>query len=171
MITFIINFRNIAICNFQKLLDTWKIYVRKLKNYYILQAITIKYKQLKIWESHNLSDTRFTQLPLFRVTCDKFMGAHKHLPVFGIFNYVHCTLSWGGHKSCTKVQYHRPKLVIGNIHDRGMGFGGAHVWKTSHPQAMEFFRTQNLDPWGASHIPPPTLFVSNFLFHPSLMHK
>ena len=25
-----------------------------------------------------------------------------------------------------------------------MEFGGAHVWKTSHPQAMEFFRTQNL---------------------------
>ena len=36
------------------------------------------------------------------------------------------------------------KLVIGKMHYRGMEFGGAHVWKTSHPQAMEFFHTQNL---------------------------
>ena len=26
------------------------------------------------------------------VACDKFMGAYNHLPVFGIFNYVHW---WG----------------------------------------------------------------------------
>ena len=77
------------------------------------------------------------------VACDKFMGAHKHLPVFGIFNYVHCTLSCGGgQKTCTTVP--QAKMVIGNIHHRGMGFGGAHVWKMSHPQAMEFFHTQNL---------------------------
>ena len=30
------------------------------------------------------------------------------------------------------------------MHYRGMEFGGAHVWKMSHPQAMEFFHTQNL---------------------------
>ena len=29
---------------------------------------------------------------------------------------------------------------------RGMEFGGAHVWKMSHPQAMQFFHTQNLGP-------------------------
>ena len=32
------------------------------------------------------------------------------------------------------------------MHYRGMEFGGAHVWKTSHPQAMEFFGTQYLVP-------------------------
>ena len=31
------------------------------------------------------------------------------------------------------------KPVIGKMHYRGMEFGGAHVWKMSHPQAMEFF--------------------------------
>ena len=40
------------------------------------------------------------------------------------------------------------KLVIGNMHHRGMEFGGAHVWKMSHPQAMEFFHTQKLGPPG-----------------------
>ena len=38
------------------------------------------------------------------------------------------------------------KLVIGNMHYRGMEFGGAHVWKMSHPQAMEFFHTEDLGP-------------------------
>ena len=33
------------------------------------------------------------------------------------------------------------KPVIGNMHYRGMEFGGAHLWKTSHPQSMEFFLT------------------------------
>ena len=81
------------------------------------------------------------------VACDKFMGAHKHLPVFGIFNYIHCTLSCGGgQKTCTTVP--QAKMVTGDIHHRGMGFGGAHVWKMSHPQAMEFCRTQKLGPMG-----------------------
>ena len=102
------------------------------------------------------------------VACDKFMEAHKHLPVFGIFNYIHCSLSCGGdQKTCTTVT--QAKLVIGNIHHRGMGFGGAHVWKTSHPQAMEFFRTQKLGPMGGT--PLSTLYLSKLLYHPSLMHK
>ena len=36
------------------------------------------------------------------------------------------------------------KLVIDKMCYRGMEFGGAHVWKMCHPQAMEFFHTQNL---------------------------
>ena len=47
---------------------------------------------------------------------------------------------WGG-GAITLVQ--PVKLVIGKMHYRGMEFGGAHVWKTGHPQAMEFFHTQN----------------------------
>ena len=65
------------------------------------------------------------------------------------------------------------KLVIGNMHYRGMEFGGAHVWKMSHPQAMEFLRTQNLGPgtlqlW-TQHFPkggaptPRLVLFSNFL--------
>ena len=65
----------------------------------------------------------------------------KHLPVFGIFNDIHCTYLHGV-RGITLVQ--PVKLVIGKMRYRGMEFGGAHVWKTSHPQAMEFFLTQNL---------------------------
>ena len=62
------------------------------------------------------------------VACVKFLGAHKHLPVFGVFNYIHHTLSWGvGITLLPPV-----KLVIGNMHYRGMKFCGAHVWKMSH---------------------------------------
>ena len=82
------------------------------------------------------------------VACDKFMGAYKHLPVFGIFNYAHCTLFWWGEGIRLVPQ---AKLVTGKIHHRGMGFGGAHVWKTSHPQAMEFFHTPKLGPTGGEN--------------------
>ena len=37
------------------------------------------------------------------------------------------------------------KPVIGNMRDRGMEFGGAHVWKMSYPQAMEFYCAENLE--------------------------
>ena len=33
-----------------------------------------------------------------------------------------------------------------------------------------FLYSKNLDPWGASPL-PPTLYVSKFLYHPSLMYK
>ena len=66
------------------------------------------------------------------IACEEFVGAHKHLP--GIFNDIHCTLSRGGETLVTPV-----KLVISNMHYRGMEFGGAHVWKMGHPQAMDFF--------------------------------
>ena len=77
------------------------------------------------------------------VACDEFMGAHKdlYLPVFGVFNYVHCTLSLGGGIRLVPQAI----LVTGNMHHRGMEFGGAHVWKTSHPQTMGFFCTQKLE--------------------------
>ena len=103
------------------------------------------------------------------VACDEFMGAHNHLPVFGIFNYVHWSLSCGGGKSCTMVQHHRPKLVLSDIHDRGMGFGGAHVWKMSYPQAMEFFRTQKLGPMGGC--PLPHYIFPNFFIIEALCAK
>ena len=52
---------------------------------------------------------------------------------------------WGG--SITLLTLVLPvKLAIGNMHYRGIKFGGAHVWKTSPLQAMEFFRTQNFGP-------------------------
>ena len=91
------------------------------------------------------------------VACDKFMGAHKHLPVFGIFNYVHCTLSCGGMGIRLVPQ---AKLVIGKIHHRCMGFGGAHFWKTIHPQAM-----------GIPIAPPLALDVPKCLYHLGVMHK
>ena len=105
------------------------------------------------------------------VACDKFMGAHKHLPVFGVFNYIHCSLSCGGdQKTCTTVT--QAKLVIGNIHHRGMGFGGAHVWKMTHPQAMEFFRTQKLGPMGGCGAPPfPHYICENFFIIQNLCAK
>ena len=79
---------------------------------------------------------------------------NTYLPL-AIFNYIHCTLSCGGgQKTCTTVP--QAKLVIGDIHHRGMGFGGAHVWKMSHPQAMEFFHTQKLGPMGV----PPSHIIS-----------
>ena len=39
------------------------------------------------------------------------------------------------------------------MHYRGMEFGSANVWKTSHPQAMEFFHTQTLDQVHYSYVP------------------
>ena len=96
------------------------------------------------------------------VAYDEFMGAHKYLPVFDIFNYIHCSLSCGGDQK-TSTTVPQAKMVIGNIHHRGMGFGGAHVWKMSHPQAMEFFCTQKLGPMGGVGCPLPTLYVKTSL--------
>ena len=96
------------------------------------------------------------------VACGEFMGAHKHLSVFGIFNYVHCTWSCGGgQKTCTTVP--QAKMFIGDIHHRGMGFAGAHVWKMSHPQAMEFFVLKNLDPRGMGCYSPNIISVKTSL--------
>ena len=119
---------------------------------------------------HGINRTWNEQIHIV-VACDKFMGAHKYLPVFGIFNYVHCSLSQEGGKSCTMVQYHRPKLVLSNIHDRGMGFGGAHVRKQATHKQWNFCILKNLDPWVVLGAPLPTLYLSKILYLPSLMFK
>ena len=102
------------------------------------------------------------------VDCDEFMRAHKHLPLFGIFNYVHCSLSCGGgQKPCTTVP--QAKMVIGDIHHRGKRFGGAHVWKMNHPQAMEFFHTKKLGSMGGAQT--SYIISVKLLYCPSLMCK
>ena len=54
-----------------------------------------------------------------------------------------------------------------------MGFGGAHVWKTSHPQVMEFFHTQKT--WthgGGCGVPPPPHYTcQNFFIVQALCTK
>ena len=104
------------------------------------------------------------------VAYDEFMGAHKYLPVFDIFNYIHCSLSCGGgQKTSTTVP--QAKMVTGDIHHRGMGFCGTHVWKTSHPQAMEFFCTQKLGPMGGCRVPPSHIICKNFFIIQALCAK
>ena len=45
------------------------------------------------------------------VACDEFLGAHKHLPVFGIFNYIHQTGEGGHNTGTTSETGHRQNVL------------------------------------------------------------